>query len=174
VSRYVIFSCSLNPDSLSYVLASFLHKKLEVNNKGTLINLLKTPLPMCNGGNSFNDPNVKLIQNALENADGVVICTPIYNYNVNSCCKSLIEHGSNFFQEKVVGFACAAGGTHSYMSLMPTVNSLMLDYRCIILPRFLYATGEDFENQAIKNPDIIERSTLFSQEFSKLTQAVSS
>jgi FMN reductase len=30
------------------------------------------------------------------------------------------------------------------MSVMSFANSLMLDFRCIIIPRFVYAVGADF------------------------------
>ena len=33
----------------------------------------------------------------------------------------------------------------------------MLDFRCWIAPRFVYATGEDFEGDTIKNGDIGDR-----------------
>ena len=32
----------------------------------------------------------------------------------------------------------------SYMSVMAYANSLMLDFRCVIIPRFVYATGSAF------------------------------
>jgi len=41
---------------------------------------------------------------------------------------------------------CRAGGRSSYMSIMSLANSLMLDFRCFIVPRFVYATGEAFAN----------------------------
>lgn len=43
------------------------------------------------------------------------------------------------------------------MSVLAFANSLMLDFRCWIAPRFVYATGEDFEKNAINNPEIAER-----------------
>jgi hypothetical protein len=42
---------------------------------------------------------------------------------------------------------CAAGGGSSYMSVMGLANSLMLDFRCLIIPRFVYAKGDDFASQ---------------------------
>jgi FMN reductase len=32
----------------------------------------------------------------------------------------------------------------SFMSHMGLVSSLMLDFRCVVVPRFVYATGEAF------------------------------
>ena len=41
---------------------------------------------------------------------------------------------------------CTAGGNASYMSFMRIANSLMLDFRCLIIPRFVYAVSDDFAN----------------------------
>ena len=32
------------------------------------------------------------------------------------------------------------------MAILGLANSLMLDFRCLIVPRFVYATGDDFVN----------------------------
>ena len=53
-----------------------------------------------------------------------------------------------------MGFLCAAGGKGSYMSIMSLANSLMLDFRCIVLPRFVYVTGESFEGDRLADPKI--------------------
>jgi FMN reductase len=34
----------------------------------------------------------------------------------------------------------------SYMAHTGLANSLMLDFRCVIVPRFVYATGEAFRD----------------------------
>ena len=43
------------------------------------------------------------------------------------------------------------------MSIIGLANSLMLDFRCIILPRFVYATGDDFDGSRITGPEIQSR-----------------
>ena len=57
----------------------------------------------------------------------------------------------------MVGFLCAAGGRGSYMSIMGLVNSLMLDFRCLIIPRFVYSTGEAFKEGKIVDPGVESR-----------------
>ena len=76
--------------------------------------------------------------------DGIVVATPIYNYDASAAAKNLVELTGRAWQNKVVGFLCAAGGDGSYMSIMALANSLMLDFRCVIVPRFVYATGGAF------------------------------
>jgi NAD(P)H-dependent FMN reductase len=58
---------------------------------------------------------------------------------------------------KTVGLACAAGGKGSYMAPMTVANSLMLDFRCLIVPRFVYAIGEDFEGDGAPAEELAAR-----------------
>ena len=41
----------------------------------------------------------------------------------------------------------------------------MNEWRMIQLPRIVYATGKDFENDTISNDDLKERLNLFAEEF---------
>ena len=59
--------------------------------------------------------------------------------------------------EKVVGFLCAAGGQGAYMAVMAVANSLMLDFRCLIVPRFVYASGACFSEDRITDSAVEER-----------------
>jgi FMN reductase len=43
------------------------------------------------------------------------------------------------------------------MSIMALANSLMLDFRCLILPRFVYVTDEAFRDDAVHDPAIVDR-----------------
>jgi len=54
---------------------------------------------------------------------------------------------------------------------MPTINSMMLDFRCIVLPRFLYVTSSQFnEDKTISDPDILDRIDRFGNEIATLTK----
>ena len=48
------------------------------------------------------------------------------------------------WSEKPVGFLCTAGARSSYMSPIGLANSLMFDFRSLIIPRFVYAVKDDF------------------------------
>ena len=54
----------------------------------------------------------------------------------------------------IFGFLCAAGGKASYMSVMSLANSLMLDFRCLIIPRFVYTVSDDFTEKDITDPKV--------------------
>ena len=81
----------------------------------------------------------------------------IYNFDASSALKNLIELTGESWDDKIVGFLCAAGGSLSYMSVMSLANSLMLDFRCLIIPRFVFATGSDFEDLQLSSAELRER-----------------
>ena len=77
----------------------------------------------------------------------------------------------------LVGFLCAAGGKSSYMSVMNCANNLMLDFRTIIVPRFVYANGSDFGDDReptmyVSSDKIQERIKELADTTVKMTQAL--
>ena len=55
---------------------------------------------------------------------------------------------------KTVGFLCAAGGPRGYMGVLAFANALMLDFRCWIVPRFVYATREEVVEGEVVSEDL--------------------
>ncbi len=45
------------------------------------------------------------------------------------------------------------------MSVMGLANSLMLDFRSLVLPRFVYATSDSFNGADVVDPQIVDRLT---------------
>jgi NAD(P)H-dependent FMN reductase len=91
------------------------------------------------------DDELARIRKAFQSASHVVFAIPVYQYDVASPAKRLIEMLSR--QElgnRIVGVVCTAGSANSFMSLMPFVNSLMLAFRCWLVPSFVCGTPVDF------------------------------
>jgi FMN reductase len=154
----LIVSSSLRSESNSRVLAQEAQRVLAHDGHAvTLLDLRDHPLPLCDGGQSYSNPSVPLISELVEKASAILIATPIYNYDANAVVKNLIELTGSAWQDKAVGFLCAAGGMSSYMSIMSLANCLMLDFRSIIVPRFVYATGEAFDDGRIVSAELTER-----------------
>jgi len=86
-----------------------------------------------------------------------MLATPVYNYDVSAAAKNMVELTGSAWEDKVVGFLCAAGGMGSYMSVMSFANSLMLDFRCLIIPRFVYATGDSFTGDKVTDTKVAKR-----------------
>jgi NAD(P)H-dependent FMN reductase len=154
----LVVSSSLRPGSNSRLLALEALRVLTADGvEASYLDLRLHPLPLCDAAESFGHPNVAVVKKLLDDADGIVVATPIYNYDANAAVKNLVEMTCGSWDNKAVGFLCAAGGMGSYMSIMPLANSLMLDFRSVIVPRFVYAVGESFDGERISDPKITER-----------------
>ena len=134
--------------------------------------LQDNPLPMCDGDKCYDLPEVLEFREKVKNADGIIMATPVYNFNVSSGAKNIVELGGSMLYDKIFGFMCAAGGRNGYMSVMSLANSLMLDFRCYIIPKFVYATKHDFENGKITNSDIKERIKELGTELIRVSKAL--
>ena len=167
--KVLVIACSLDPNSRSAVLcASAAESLAQRGAKVEVLDLREIPLPMCDGAEAYGDDALPGLVRSIAEADAVLLGVPIYNYDVNAAAKNLIElTGRAAWTNQTVGFLCAAGGRGSYMSAMPLANSLMLDFRSVIVPRFVYATGDDFEGDQIQ-PGIAERIGLLADETLRL------
>ena len=155
MSEYLVISTSLRSNSLSRRLGEQLARELGSDSEH--IDLREYPLPLCDGEAAYSDPNVAKLSEKIENARVILVTTPVYNYDANAAVKNLVELTGSAWEDKIVGFACAAGGQSSYMSIMGLANSLMLDFRCVIIPRFVYVTDQDFDGDQISNADVKRR-----------------
>lgn len=159
----VVISGSLHPMSRSRVLARHTVETLASMQVETdFIDLRDIPMEFCNGAGGGKSDEIAALAERIAAADGILVSVPIYVYDVNAAVKNLVELTGRSWTDKVVGFLCAAGGSASYMSVMAFANSLMLDFRCLIVPRFVYATGDDFaddrtESMSIATDDLRQR-----------------
>jgi FMN reductase len=169
--EYLVISTSLRSGSLSRVMAEAVREdydKLGLPNQ--FVDLREFVLPLCDGETAYGHPHVETLTALIKSARVIIIATPIYNYAVNAAVKNLIELTGGAWENKTVGFLCAAGGGSSYMSVMGLANSMMLDFRCLIIPRFVYAQGDDFAGQK-PNPALAERLTALVDVSTKIRNA---
>lgn len=171
--RFLVVSSSLHPGSRSRVLATTVQEMLQRQNVPVdFVDLRDWPLPLCDGESAYGDPRVGELTKKVRAADCIIIGVPIYNYDVSASAKNLVEMVGGALENKVIGFLCAAGGDSSYMSVMSFASSLMLDFRCFILPRFVYATGEAFGPSGVRDAEIRSRLEQLAREALRVTTAL--
>lgn len=154
---FLVISTSLNPDSRSRLLAREAHRLLSAQSKTEWLDLRTTKLPQCDGVECYKKPSVVKVTQKITDASCILLAVPIYNFDAGSAAKNLIELTGNAWSEKTVGFLCAAGGRSSYMSVMSLANSLMLDFRSLIIPRYVYADKGAFADGKIADAAVLER-----------------
>ncbi len=156
---FLVISTSLNPGSNSRVMAlkAFELLEKEKKEKSEYLDLRDYPLPICDGDAAYEHGNVAIMGSKIKLAKMILIAVPVYNYSFSAAAKNLVELTGQAWNNKTVGFLCAAGGKSSYMSIISLANSLMLDFRCLINPRFVYADGTAFKNDVIYDAEITNR-----------------
>src|SRR6202051_3531509 len=173
--KHLVISTSGNPDSNSRRMgrAAFAHLQKK---KGAcdVLKSHKRGLPLCDADKCYGMPGSKKLSTAIEGADGILVASPVYNYDVTAATKNMIELTGSAWEDKIVGFLCAAGGHASYMSVMSYANSLMLDFRCVIIPRFAFATSDVFEGERITDKKIAQRIERVADELIRFTKALRS
>ena len=122
--KYLVISTSGNPDSNSrrigrVALEHLRKRKVDCD----WIDISEMDLPLCDADKCYGMPVSKKLSAAIKDADGVLIAAPVYNYDVAAAAKNMIELTGSAWENKIVGFLCAAGGTASYMSVMAYANS---------------------------------------------------
>jgi len=136
------------------------------------LDLAELDLPLCDADACYADSSARKLTAAVSQADGLIVAAPVYNYDVSASAKNMIELTGSAWEDKVVGFLCAAGGMSSYMSVMAYANSLMLDFRCVVIPRFVFATGDAFDEDKIVDKKIAKRIEQVAAELIRFTSAL--
>jgi len=153
--RVLVVSTSLTEDSQSKLLchhaADFLSKKGISVKHENLQNYRILPYGM------HGSEGLEKLREAFDEANGILFGFPVYNYNMNSSLKAVIEHFGQKMNDKVIGLMMSAGGRASYMSGLVVANSLTLDFRSWVAPRFVYATEDAFSDDRITDPEIGSR-----------------
>ena len=151
MNQVVILATSESPSSGSQAMARAVQSVLE--SRGVPASIL----------DARDAPSPSVLRESLESATHVVFAVPIYNFGVNAVAKRWVEEAGGKLEDKVVGFVCKAGGPRAFMGVLNFANALMLDFRCWIVPRFVYATDADFA-EALPDPALTERLELFVTE----------
>jgi FMN reductase len=173
MAKYLVISTSGNPDSNSRRMGRIafeLLKKAKADCQWLDINQLQ--LPLCDADACYNEPSAQKLSATIEAADGIMVATPVYNYDVSAATKNMVELTGSAWEDKVVAFLCAAGGMSSYMSVMAFANSLMLDFRSVIVPRFVYATSDAFDGERLVDAKVGKRIEQVAHELFRFTRAL--
>lgn len=170
---HLVLSCSLREESRSAILARELVGVLGALDRPIReVDLRQVDLPFCDDGDCYRHPNVLDLRAAIEDAATVTIATPIYNFEVGGATRNLVAVTGRAWSDKIVGLVCAAGGRASYMSVMTLANSLMLDFRCLVIPGFVYATRSDFEDGRLNDDRVAARISDLAGELDRLSSAL--
>ncbi|AXG98863.1 NAD(P)H-dependent oxidoreductase [Deinococcus wulumuqiensis] len=166
-----VLSTSLDPESRSAWLAALTAQQLrEAGHRVTHLDLRQTPLgPFDNvqgPGGCYEHPHTQTYHDAIAGADGVFLAAPVYNWGLGSGAKALIEltgssdaerglHGAWF--DKPVTFLISGGLDQGYLSHGALAFGLMVDFKCVVNPHFVYATSAHWDAPQVPGEWLRER-----------------
>ncbi|MBB6441429.1 FMN reductase [Phycisphaera mikurensis] len=163
----------MSPASRSAGLAAAARNAVAAHGvESNLLDLRDHDLPLCDGGSCYAHPSVRELSDAIGAADLLLVALPIYNYGVNAAAKNLVELTGPAWTGKTVGFLCSAGGTSSHMAVMGFANTLMLDCRCLVLPRFVYAAPDAADAGGTPTAALAERIEALAAEGVRVASAL--
>lgn len=153
--RIGVLNAGLSPTGLTQILTQAAIES--VQSHGGAAELLDVQADRVLPYGEDGSDGAERVRAGFERAEGVIICFPVYNFNMNATLKAVIEHCGPALAGKVVGIMATAGGRFGYMSVLSVVQSLMFDLRAWIVPRQVYAVTEDFADSQIISEDIRRR-----------------
>ena len=161
--KTLIISSSISKKSRSFILCKEVYSRLKQNNiEVELIDARSMELNHCHTEKS---ESMNLLSEKIANCDNIIIGMGVHCYSINDSLKILLDNCFSEATKKFFGIICAAGGERSYLSTMHLTQICMNEWRMIQLPRIVYATGQDFTEDQLKNKNVIERLDVFSEEF---------
>ncbi len=162
----LIISSSLSETSRSFILCREIQELLEEQGVNTsFVDVRKLELLPCHKGMS---PSMGELSKQVEETDNIIFGMGVHCYSVNDGLKIILDNCCNKAEGKFFGIACAAGGEKSYLSTMHLTQICMNEWRMIQLPRIVYATGKDFTDDKVSNPEVKKRIHLFATEFATI------
>jgi NAD(P)H-dependent FMN reductase len=141
----VVLSCSLKSGSKSREIARAAIPLLKQQDfRVEWVDLRDLPLPFCDAEGCYENANVQKLTEIVTGASAVVFAAPIYNFDVSAATKNVIELVGDALQGKAIAMLCAASGMRSAMAPYSFMNSLMLDFKCLVVPSIVIVDSKSF------------------------------
>lgn len=170
---HLVISCNHKPQSFTRLLAGLAVDELSIlDQQVELIDLRDYQLSHEDTSGVEVVQDVRAISEQIAAADSILLATPIYHFDVGSATKQLIEVTGNAWKHKVVGFLCTAANQRGYMSIMGLANSLMLEYRCLIVPYLVFTSPSSFGDNGLEDSHAIKRLSQLATNACQLSAAV--
>ncbi|MEE2954360.1 MAG: NAD(P)H-dependent oxidoreductase [Bacteroidota bacterium] len=160
----LIISSSLSPKSRSYILCEYLAGELKEN--GVTVEIFDARKIKLSSCHSEMTQGMNKLKNKVKACDNIIFGMGIHNYSISDSLKIILDNCIDGASGKFFGILCAAGGERSYLATMHLTQICMNEWHMIQLPRIIYATSKEFnEENKISNPEIKKRLKNFAQEF---------
>ncbi len=158
--KVLVISASLRAESWSRRLAriAFDDASEIPGTQAEWLDLRDLDMQFCDArpASDYNADTRRAIR-AVAEAERILFAFPVYNWTCSAAAKNLVEVAGDGFEGKRVGLMASAGGKSSYMAPQTLAQSLILDFRSVVIPRYVYVTGADFDESGNLNAELRSR-----------------
>jgi len=168
--KFVGIAGSLRPDSYSQQALEIAAKRLEaLGVEVEILDLRELNLPFCDGSKEYPDyPDVKRLQTAFQEADGMILATPEYHGSVSGVLKNALDLMSfDQLSGKVAGLISVLGG-QSNSNALNDLRTILRWVHAWVIPEQI-AVGQAW--QAF-GPDGKLQDAKLSQRFDQFAQSL--
>lgn len=124
-----------------------------------IINLRDWDLQFCDGRDpSRYEGDTKKLINAIDEADALIVGTPIYRGSYTGALKNVFDLIPNDgLTGKVVGLIATGGSYHHFLAIEQELKPLIGYFRAHIVPGSVYAHNEHYSEKNLVDPSVMER-----------------
>jgi FMN reductase len=114
-------------------------------------------------------PEAANIIKAIENADGLIVSSPVYKGSYTGLFKHLFDFvAPDALIGKPVVIAATGGGYRHALVVEHQFRPLFGFFSALVAPTTVYASDDDFRDGALTTPDVVKRAAQAAEEFSAL------
>ena len=148
--RFILIQSSLRKDSrTAVVMEQVAHVVREHGIEFDYLDLRDYKLPFCDARpfeEYFDEyPDVKMIREKMDAADGFIFGYPNYVYNFSGTFKNFIDLFGKATKDKYFGMVINAGGRNGYMASNNLISIMLYDFNASAIMPQLYTARGDFE-----------------------------
>jgi FMN reductase len=175
MAKFVGMAGSLRPDSYSQQALQIVAQRVSaLGGEVEILDLRRMNLPFCNGGDDYADyPDVKRLQTAFQNADGIILSTPEYHGSVSGVLKNALDLMSfDQLSGKVAGVVSVLGGQSNSNALNDLRTILRWVHAWVIPDQIAIAQAwQAFDSEGkLRDEKLSQRFDRFAQSLVESTQ----
>lgn len=175
--KIAVINGSLSNPSKTYLTSAYVVKYLESNFpevEVSFVDLKDYELVFCDARDPDDyEGDTREIIKVIQEADAVVVGTPIYRGSIPGSLKNVFDIIPNdSLRGKVIGFIATGGTYHHYLAIEHQLKPLAGYFKAHVVPGNVYAHNEHFHNKQLTDGTIKDRLKELADSLVNLTRSI--
>lgn len=175
--KIAVINGSLSNPSKTYLTSAYVVEYLESNFpevEVSFVDLKDYELVFCDARDPDDyEGDTREIIKVIQEADAVVVGTPIYRGSIPGSLKNVFDIIPNdSLRGKVIGFIATGGTYHHYLAIEHQLKPLAGYFKAHVVPGNVYAHNEHFHNKQLTDVTIKDRLKELADALVDLTRSI--